>query len=176
MARARRRTGFKKFPKRVGLWIPFEVTIALTTAGSITNSNDLLANYFGQTGEEVPTGSTIGPVRGRLGVRPTASATFAVNNKIEIVLQLNKEGGRAVPPVPGVDILDAMWYGQVFVNGRIEEISAGVFNQQWTMQDFSTKSMRKITGNGQVLILSAVQDTNTDYTVVYIGSVFMRLP
>ena len=62
MADKRRRTGNRTFPRRSRLWLLFEVTLALTTAGTVVATADLLGNYFSQTGEEVPIGSTIGPV------------------------------------------------------------------------------------------------------------------
>ena len=174
MAR-RKRTGNQVFPKRAALWVPFDVVISLTDTSRI-ESGDLLGNYFGQTGAEVPTGATIGPIRGRWSMRPTTSTSFSVANHIELVLQLNREGGRSVLPVPGVDIMDAMWYGQAFMDGLVAEVSAGVFNQMQVGHDFSTKAMRKITGNGQTLTVTAIQDTNTDYSLNFIGNVFLKLP
>jgi len=111
MAR-RKRTGNKTFPKRSTLWIPFEVSIALTTAGTVVASADLLANYFAQTGAEVPVGATVGPVRWTAGLRPTVSTTLSPSWRAEMGMQLVPEGGRATLPSPGTDIFDSMWYGQ----------------------------------------------------------------
>ena len=176
MARSRKRTGNKTFPKRATLWLPFDVSLSMTTAGSIVESGDLLGNYFGQTGAEIPVGATVGPIRGRWVLEPQALATFDGSGQVEAVLQLLKEGGRAVSPVPGVDIIDAMWYGQAFFEGRIVEISAGVFNQQQHSMPFETRAMRKITGNGQILVVSAVDETNTNYDIRVLGNIFVRLP
>ena len=114
MAKSRRRTGNRSFPKRSTLWLPFDVSAELATPGTVVETGDMLANYFAQTGEEVPIGTTLGPVRGVMGVHPTTATAPDRLFQLEAVMQLNREGGRATLPVPGVDIIDAMWYGQMF--------------------------------------------------------------
>ena len=175
MARGRR-TGNRRFPKRSTLWIPFEVTLALTTAGTVVNSGDLLANYFGQTGEEVPIGSTVGPVRWLETVTLTTLSSNDPAWRAEEVMQLNKEGGRATIPSPGVDILDALWYGQIWNGAQLLEAAAGVFQSGATAVYRMTKAKRKITGNGQVLIISAIPSSNSDMTMTHIGVVMLMLP
>ncbi len=175
MAKKFRRGRASSFPKRSTLWLPFETTIALTTAGASVESGDILGNYFGQTGEEVPIGSTIGPVRGRYGLTPTVESVFDENNRVESVLQLNREGGRATLPVPGVDIGDFMWYGQAWAqNGW--EVGSGVFEASPVVMPCETKAKRKISGNGQTLTFSATQNTNVDYTLTFLGTVLIMLP
>jgi len=178
MARTRRapRGGFKSFPKRASLWIPFEVSQTLATAGTVVASTDLLGNYFAQTGEEVPVGSTLGPIIWTMGMRPLVPATFSLNVRVEMVMQLEKEGGRATLPLPGVDIVDAPWYGQAVYDAIPAEISSGVFNGPAIERSFRTNAMRKVTGNGQILRIFAVSQTNTDYVLDHIGHVFMKLP
>ena len=171
----RRRTGNRNFPKRATLWLPFDTTIALITAGTNVESGDLLGAYFSQTGEEVPVGTTIGPIRGHVVLRPTVASAFSSAYGVEAALQLNKEGGRAVVAKPGVDIIDAMWYGQISVNVGGTEISSGVFNQAPVDQVFETKAMRKITAVGQELVMTAVSDDNTDYTLRAFGVLMLKL-
>ncbi len=172
----RRRTGNRTFPKRSMLWCPFDVTVSLVSSASPVSNGDLLSNYFSQTGEEVPIGSTIGPVRGRWLIEPAVSTTFAFDQAVTALLQLNKEGGRTQTASPSADILDAMWYGQMAANGAIVESAAGVFNQLAREGAFDTKAMRKITGNGQQLVPTAVQNGNADYDVRFFGNVMIRLP
>ena len=176
MANRRRRTGNRSFPKRSTLWLPFDQTIALTTAGTKVDSGDLLGNYFSQTGEEVPIGTTIGPIWGIMTLGPTITTAFTFAYLVEAVLQLNKEGGRATLPTPGVDIIDAMWYGQMPATGQVTEFAAGSFAQVLSASAFTTKAMRKVTGNGQVLIVTAVADQNTDYDFRVVGNLMLRLP
>ena len=92
------------------------------------------------------------------------------------MLQLNKEGGRAVTAQPGVDILDGMWWGQMHAHNSSRETAASTFAQFPTEEPFVTNAMRKITGNGQVLIMTAVGDQATDYTVRLFGVIMLRLP
>ncbi len=173
----RKRTGNLTFSKRATLWLPFEGTIALVTAGTVVQSADLLGNYFGQTGAELPVGATIGPIRGRWSLRPDISSTGNVENQVEALMQLVPEGGRATVPTPGVDILDAMWYGQMFSLWNEVETSSGVFGTiSGREEPFETKAMRKLTGNGQELKISAVQSSNTDYDLKFLGVIFVRLP
>ena len=172
----RRRTGNRTFPKRATLWLPFDQSMSLVTAGTVVDSNDLLGNYFGQTGEEIPTGSTLGPIRGIQTLRPTGASTFDVGFGLEAVVQLLKEGGRATSPIPGVDIIDAMWYGQMTASQPGTESATGVFTQAIVEKPFESKAMRKVTGNGQILVVSAVPDSNTDYTYRVLGSILVRLP
>ena len=169
------RGGFRQFPKRSGLWVPFDVSASLVTAGTVVTTGDLLGNYFGQTGEEVPVGSTISSVRGRWQMSP-ASAAVDRDAKVEAVMQLLPEGGRSTDPVPGVDIIDAMWYGQMFYTGHLLESAAGVFSPNSVDQVFETKAMRKVTGNGQVLVISAVCNVSTDFDMNWIGNLFLKLP
>jgi len=176
MARRRRRTGNVTLAKRSVLWLPFDVQMTLATAGTVVESGDILANYFGQTGAEVEKGTTLGPIRGRWAANPLVATAFETSGQIEAVLQLVPEGGRAVSPVPGVDIIDAMWYGQMFLEGFFGESASGVFKQSVHSQVFETKAMRKVTGNGQVLTIHAVQESNTDYEVKFIGSILLKLP
>ena len=172
----RRRTGSKTFPRRARLWIPFDVTNSLDTAGTVVASVDLLANYFAQTGEEVPIGSTVGPVRWTMNARPTVDTTISSAWKAELLMQLEKEGGRATLPVLGVDIVDAPWYGQVFYTGQLAESSSGVFTAPSVSQKEHTSAMRKITGNGQILRIFGVSNSNVDFEVNHIGHVMLMLP
>jgi len=175
MAR-RKRTGNRTFPKRATLWLPFEVTQVFVTAGAKVVSGDLLGNYFSQTGEEVPIGTTIGPVRWTAFV--TANVTTAVDPKwrAELAMQVVREGGRAVLPSPGTDIMDAMWYGQVGDLGQKLETASGVFTGRTTQYVNETKAMRKVTGNGQELKIFGVASANTDYDIVHIGVLMLKLP
>ncbi len=173
----RKRTGTKVFPKRASLWIPFDVTNTMTTAGGAVASNDLLANYFSQTGAEVPIGATVGPVRWTAGMHAnSATASIDRTYSVEMLMQLEKEGGRVTLPVPGVDIVDAPWYGQMFYTGYLIEQAAGVFQSYGIEKEFVTNAMRKITGNGQILRIFATANSNTDMNVRHIGHVFLKLP
>jgi len=172
----RRRTGNRTFPKRAMLWIPFDESISLVTAASPVSGSNLLASYFSQTGEEVPIGSTIGPIRGVWQVSPTVDTTFDAFYNVQAVLQLNKEGGRTQTANPDNDILDAMWYGQMVASAPATETAAGVFRQFATEHPFTTKAMRKVTGNGQELIPTAIATGNADYTVRFVGNLMIRLP
>ncbi len=172
----RRRTGNRTFPRRSRLFLPFDTTIALITAGATVESGDMLGNYFGQTGEEVPVGTTLGPIRGVWAARPTVNTAFNENIAFEAVVQLNREGGRATLPVPGVDIIDAMWYGSLIVTEPGLEFGSGTFQQMPTVLPFETKAMRKVSGNGQTLTMTAVADQNTDYTLRLLGTVMLMLP
>ena len=172
----RRRTGNITFPKRATLWLPFDVTNVLTTAGTVVASGDLLGNYFSQTGEEVPVGTTLGPIRWTSQLAPAVGSVISSAFKAEMVMQLEKEGGRATLPVPGVDIIDAPWYGQMFYNLELQETAAGVFNGAAVSERFETRAMRKVTGNGQILRIFAVPNSNTDYNLNHIGQVFLKLP
>ncbi len=176
MARVRRRTGTRTFPKRATLWLPFDTVMTLATAGTPVESGDLLGNYFSQTGEEVPIGTTVGPIRGMMTLRPTVGSVFTTAIGVEAVMQLNKEGGRAVVAIPGVDILDGMWYGQMTMTNQPSEVASGIFNQHPVERVFETNAMRKITGNGQVLIVTGVSDSNTDYTYRVFGNLLLKLP
>jgi len=175
MAR-RKRTGNRTFPKRATLWMPFDSELAMTTAGTPVQTSDLLGNYFAQTGAELPVGSTIGPFRGIYVLRPTVATTANDNFTAECVVQLVREGGRATDPVPGVDIMDGMWYGQIAATARFGETASGVFSQLPTEKVFESKAMRKITGNGQELRATAVANQNTDYSLRFIGVLLIRLP
>ena len=173
----RRRTGNRKFPKRSTLWVPFETTIELTTAGTVVQAaTGLLGNYFAQTGEEVPIGSTVGPIRGIWTLSPLVGGTIDRAYRVEALLQLLPEGGRATLAVPGVDIVDAMWYGQFAFTGQNLEASSGVFVAPTAVKDFVTKAKRKVTGNGQELRVVAVGSSNTDYTLVFLGHIMVMLP
>jgi len=177
MVRTRRRTGNRTFPKRATLWLPFDISMAFTTAGGRIESGDMLGNYFGQTGEEVPIGTTIGPVRGKMSLTPNVITASNITTKMEAVMQLNKEGGRLVAATPGVDIMDGMWYGQMYVPFAEHEISAGTFGADGVGNlDFSTKAKRKITGNGQVLVVTGVLNVNDDYNWNAIGVIMLMLP
>jgi len=176
MARGRRRTGNKTFPRRSRLWVPFEVTNTLITAGTVTASGDLLANYFGQTGEEVPVGSTIGPVRWMSQLNPAVGTATTESYRLEMGMQLVPEGGRATLPSPGTDIFDSMWYGQFSYDKTQVEIAAGSFSGQSRHEYFNTMAKRKVTGNGQELKIYAVANSNTDYNLVSIGVLMLMLP
>ncbi len=172
----RKRQGNRVFPKRSTLWVLFEVSLAMTTAGTVVASADLLGNYFGQTGEEVPIGSTIGPVRGTLSLASTAGNTADADYRLEMAMQMTREGGRATLPSPGTDIMDAMWYGQFSAPPIQQEISSGVFSTPASKQELLTNAMRKITGNGQQLQIFAVPSGNTDFTLTAIGVLMLKLP
>ncbi len=174
MAR-RKRTGNRTFPRRSRFFLPFDVSNDMTDAGSVVASGDLLGNYFSQTGEEIPIGTTIGPVRWTSRLIPNVLTSISTV-QLEAVMQLEREGGRATLPVPGVDIMDAMWYGQMFYEGQLLESAASVFSARAQSKDFETKSMRKITGNGQILRIFTVLDSNTDFNFDSIGTVMIMLP
>jgi len=177
MARkARRRTGNRTFPKRGTLWLPFEATASLTTAGTVVQTADLLTLYFSQTGAEVPVGTTIGPIRGRWAMRPAVSSVGDVALHVEALMQLVREGGRASLAVPGVDITQAMWYGQQFSEKTAVEAASGVFVTATQAMLFQTDAMRKIEGNGQELRVTLVQNSNVDFDYTFLGTIFMRLP
>ena len=150
--------------------------MSLVTAGTVVATSDLLGNYFSQTGEEVPIGTTIGPVRGLMTLAPTTSTTVNLDWRAELAMQLLPEGGRATLPSPGVDIIDAMWYGQAWANGILTEKSAGVFVGQSQGFDFQTKAMRKVTGNGQELTIFGVSSAVEDYDLTWIGVLMLMLP
>lgn len=172
----RKRTGNRTFPKRATLWVPFDVTASLVTAGTKVVSNDILGNYFGQTGEEVPVGTALGPVRGIWSLAPTVATTTEQNYRVEAVLQLVMEGGRAVEVTPGVDISYSPWYGQFTYTGQLIEDASGTFAAPAVEKELVTKAMRKITGNGQEYQFTAVGSGNTDFTVRWIGVVMLKLP
>ncbi len=172
----RKRTGNRSFPKRATLWLPFDISIAMTVAGTVVESGDMLGNYFAQTGEEVPVGATLGPVRGSYLLFPTTPGSVDRICSVEAVMQLNREGGRAILPVGGVDIVDAMWYGSIFWASQAWEVASGNFQGGGTRGDFSTKAMRKVTGNGQTLTVSANDNTSVDFTMRMIGNTLLRLP
>ena len=176
--RTRRRPagGFRTFPKRSTLWLPFEGTISMVTAGTVVASGDLLGNYFGQTGEEMPVGATLGPIRGRWRAVPTVNTSTDDSAHVEALMQLVPEGGRATLPVPGVDIVDAMWYGQLQFLAPEWEASSGVFQGPGVDAEFLTNAMRKVTGNGQELKVYAVSSTNVDITVKILGMILVKLP
>ena len=178
MARRRSapRGGFKSFPKRATLWLPFDTSVALTTAGTVVASGDLLGQYFGQTGEEVPIGTTIGPVRGTMRQRPTVTGTTDSTFFTEMAMQLLPEGGRATLPSPGTDIIDGMWYGQLMNIAVTQETGSGVFGADGIVAPFVTNAMRKVTGNGQELTVFAVPNTNVDHTVNFLGVLMLKLP
>ena len=177
MARPRRRTGNRSFPKRSKLWIPFDKTIGLETANAAVSTANLLEGYFSQTGEEVPIGSTIGPIRGLWSLGPNV-LTVIGNIGIMAAIQLVPEGGRAVLPRPDVDIMDGMWYGQLNANMALSEIAAGTFSAQpmTVNEKFETQAKRKTSGNGQELLLTAVSDTTIDYNVYVFGMIMITLP
>ena len=172
----RKRTGNRTFPKRSTLWLPFDSSLTLVSAGSVVQSGDLLGGYFGQTGEEVPIGATIGPIRGTPGLRPDVATSFDVAYSIEGVLQLVPEGGRAQLPLPGVDIIDSMWYASLLWDGNMSEVSAGVFQGGWAVGTLETKAMRKVSGNGQELKYTFVGNGNVDYHVRVFGNLMLKLP
>ncbi len=175
MAR-RKRSGNKNFPKRSSLWLPFSEQIALTTANSPVKSSTLLDEYFNQTGAELPVGATLGPIRGIVVITPNVSTVFNSNQSFMAVLQLVPEGGRTQTPNPTGDIMDAMWYGQFAATTPAGESAAGVFIQMPTVVPFETRAMRKITGNGQDLIVTAESFNNADYNLQFLGNVFIKLP
>jgi len=180
MARKRGRPpagGFRTFPKRASLWVPFEVFNNLTTAGSRIESGDLLGNYFSQTGEEVPIGSTLGPIRWTCMFSPNADTqALELDYRAEMVMQLNREGGRATLATPGVDIIDAPWYGVMVYTGQLIESAAGTFKAPAVAKDFRTDAMRKVAGNGQTLTITAVGSGSVDMNLRHLGHVFLKLP
>ena len=177
--RRRRRApsgGFRTFPKRSTLWLPFDVSAELATPGTAVETGDLLGNYFAQTGEEVPIGTTLGPVRGQMAIHPTTATAPDRLFQLEAVMQLNREGGRATLPIPGVDIIDAMWYGQMFYTSEAQEVSAGAFRAPTVSAELLTNAMRKVTGNGQTLTITAISEVANDYNFRAIGVVMLKLP
>ena len=171
----RKRTGNRTFPKRATLWLPFDVSLALVTAGTAVESGDLLGNYFSQTGEEVPVGTTLGPVRARWGLSPNVATSNDRNFKVEALMQLNREGGRATLAIPGVDITDGMWYGQFFNTAQKWETTASTFTEGTTSGPLETKAKRKIQGNGQTLTITGVSNSSIDYNLNVIGHVMLML-
>ena len=176
MVKRFRRGRASSFPKRSTLWVPFDELLAFTTSGTTVRSGNLLSNYFGQTGEEVPIGSTVGPVRGKMRLAPNVTSVTDSLQGIEMALQVVPEGGRTQAPVPGTDIMDAMWYGQLFASAVSQETASGVFGGPGLLMDFNTKAKRKITGNGQELILSGQVLTNADYNLRVFGVLMIMLP
>ena len=176
MARTRRRTGNRTFAKRSTLWLPFDVFAELAVAGTVVETGDLLGNYFSQTGEEVPVGSTLGPIRGKWGATPAVVTATGEDVIIEALIQLNREGGRATLPVPGVDITDGMWYGQLLLDWPEWEISSGTFGSRGFHEQLLTNAKRKVVGNGQTLTMSAVSNTSVDYTIRAVGNLMLMLP
>jgi len=172
----RKRTGRRTFPKRSTLWLPFDEGITLVSAGAVVASPDLLSNYFAQTGEEVPIGTTIGPVRGRWSLRPLVASAFSRTYGVFALMQLLPEGGRATLPVPGVDIVDAMWYGHQNWTTQSWEVANTVFEGGMVDQEFTTKAMRKVSGNGQELTVFAVSTSAVDYFMEFHGVVMLKLP
>jgi len=173
---ARRKRSFKTFPKRATLWLPFDANLQLVTAGTVVVSANLLGNYFTQTGEQVPIGTTLGPIRGEVVLTPVIATVFSTDWTVEALVQLLPEGGRAVSPIPGVDIVDAMWYGQMAANALVTETAAGVFSQLATTRPFESKAMRKVTGNAQQLLLFGASNDNTDYQYRVFGHIMLKLP
>ena len=172
----RRRTGNRSFPKRSTLWLPFEVFATNATAGTVVATGDMLANYFGQTGEEVPIGTTIGPIRWAAGMSPLVVTTIDLNYRLEMAMQLVPEGGRATLPSPGTDIMDGMWYGQLLYDKQLIESASGVFNAPTQVKEFETHAMRKVQGNGQELKIYMVANSNVDYVTTHIGVLMLKLP
>ena len=176
MARRRSRTGTRTFPRRTTLWVPFNEQITVVTAGTPVRTSTLLGVYFNQTGEELPIGSTVGPVRGLWTAAPSVGTAADVNQIFTAVMQVVKEGGRATAPAPTADILDAMWYGQLAATELQREIAAGTFTTAAVATPLATKAKRKITGNGDELIITAVPGTSTDFILTFFGNVMIMLP
>ncbi len=175
MAR-RKRTGNRTFPKRAKLWLPIQDVVTVISTGVAVQTGDLLTQYFAQTGAELPVGSTIGPIRGMINVTPSVGSSFDLNQTIFMALQLTPEGGRAQVAIPDLDIMDAMWYGQIATTETPRESSAGTFQTPGIQREFMTKAKRKITGNGQQLVFTAVPATATDFLVRVNGMVMVALP
>jgi len=175
MARRVQRT-FRKGPKRGSLWVPFDVQCLLTTGGTRVQSGDILQAYFTQTGEEVPIGSTIGPVRGKARMLPSSPTAIDRAFVARCALQLNREGGRATLPSPEDDIMDGMWYGDIFYTNVLTEVSAGIFQGATVVEPFETKAKRKITGNGQTLTVTADPSSSIDFQLDFVGHMFLMLP
>ena len=172
----RKRTGNRTFPKRATLWLPFETTMQFTTAAGKVASGDLLGNYFSQTGEEVPIGTTLGPVRATAYLSALVATVNDRKYRLECAMQLVPEGGRATLPSPGTDIIDSMWYGQIGETNNLLEAASGVFQVATLAHPVVTKAMRKVTGNGQELVMFGIPNSNVDYTLDVIGVVMLKLP
>ncbi len=156
--------------------MPYDILMLFDTAGTVVQSADFLANYFSQTGEEVPIGTTIGPVRGEMMLFPTVETAIDRKVSIEQVLQLVPEGGRATLPSAGIEIVDGMWYGPMFWGGQNQEAATGVFAAAARIKPFETRAMRKVTGNGQELRVYGVSNSNADYSLRFIGVLMLKLP
>ncbi len=170
----RRFTRNRGVPKRATLWLPFSANIALQDSGVQLQSADLLTNFFTDTGQEIPVGTTIGPIRGRVLI--SSQVPGASQQTIQCAIAKVPESSWSGVPDPGNEIMDGMWYGAYYTSAWASEFAAGTFKA--VSQDYllETSAKRKITATGQELRLVAVANSGDNTDVDVAGFVLLMLP
>ncbi len=169
-SRARKR--FFKPTSRAMLWLPFRATINSLGSTGITTAQ-LQTNYFSDTGEEIPVGTTVTRVRGLYSV---VCQAIAVRQAFNAALALVPEGGYGTIPSLASEIFDAFWYLAGRTSGEVSETAAGVFGAVDTVYPIDTKGKRKIKEVGEEITLIVQNTAGSIIDVQAHGYMLLQLP
>ena len=164
-------------PRRGRVWVPFHSTAAavLQEGVQLLVNSDLLFLYFGQTGREIPAGTTVVRIRGSYRIDPNS-----VGNKGQLTLAIvpMRQGG-----VYGEDIRDdlvrPLWRDDYAYYGGAVETGAGVFEPWSTTREIDAHAMRTLPENGMQLHMighADVVDGDEATSVQVMGAVLIFLP
>ena len=174
---ARRRRGRSTgIPKRATLWVPFKDDLVMTVSGTVVQSVDLFANFFTDTGQEIPVGTTITTIRGKALLRGAAAGIGVKGDVVMAALAKVPESSWQSLPDPESEIMDGMWYGQFIYPGNLESATDVFGSSAEVAEVIETKAQRKITATGQELRMVAVADSGVDYTLEIVGNILLKLP
>ena len=161
-------------PKRKVFWMPFYVEGFAVPAGGTATSGDMLARYFLEHGSEVPVGTTIGPIRGVIGV---LGATVGQGFDLFGSIHMRPEAGFAVNPSLELEQFPSMWYGQLLSDFSVQEIAATVFAKKRELFLLETKSMRKVREVGEEMRLQLDEVSNDEAVTVDVACMILyKLP
>ena len=156
--------------KRGNLWLPFFLEITVV-AGASNTANALLDRYLTEHGAEIPVGTTLGPIRGRLSIQSVTDTD--VDFAAFCAMYLTPEGGLGAVPSLDQEQLDAMWYG--FYPGRTILATGG--SALASVFEIQTKAMRKITEIGEQLTFQVDEVAGETNLILQVGGhIFMKLP
>jgi len=155
-------------PKPRYVWVPGNDQAEVTGAASLESSDDLLANFFGDSGRETGPGMVIEKIFGTLIVE-----SGTVNSLLPFMcgLQLFGEGGVGGGISPKTEIGRFLWFMQGECAIGADEVAAGVFIPKRETFQFVVKSRARLIDMGQELRLQ-MQNDSVDQSLTW--SIYTR--
>jgi len=161
--------------RREVVWIPWQsASVAAAHGGQTVIEADLLANYLGDSGREVPKGSTLMRIRGTVNYRALLAAQ--VVQMVTVIVRTRED--EVYIEALHTEIVNPVWRDDFNYTFRSLETAAASFSAESVTRTLDSKARRIFENADKLQMISRVilSTGSNDVEVLASGVVLLMLP